>query len=101
MQTERDFKHSIGVFLRELVEEGDFSLDHVIYAFGLLERYLSKSDLNGNIDLEKLFSIAAFVAHKFLEEEENWYLPEFSILARLEVEETKMLEEKFCHGVGF
>ena len=101
MQDQRDFKHSIELLLRELVEEGDFTLDHIIYAYGLLERYLSVSKIDGNLHLEKLFSIAAFVAHKFLEEEENWYLPEFSILSRINVAETKVLEEEFCHGIEF
>ena len=101
MQNQHHFKLSFEQLLRDLVGEGDFSLSHIIYAFALFERYIFETKPVERIHLEKLFSIAAFVAHKFLEEEENWYLPEFSILSRISVAETKILEEEFCHGIEF
>ena len=92
---------SIKEILTNLIEEGDFGLDHLIYSFALFERYLYITRLNGDIDLEKLFSTAAFVAHKFLEDQENWFLPEFSKLTGIAEKEAQVLEKEFCLGIGF
>ena len=80
-------EHTISLTIKEiltnLVAEGDFAIEHLIYAFALFERYLFITKLHGDIDLEKIFSTASFVAHKFLEEKENWFFPEFGKLTGL------------------
>ena len=102
-QTFQEQKVSLSIeqIIQNLVEEGEFNQDHLVYSYALFERYLHTTKLHGDIDLEKLFSTAAFLAHKFIEEGGNWFFPEFGKMTGISVKEAQILEVEFCKGIQF
>ena len=88
-------------FFKKIISLGDFSEEILILGYILCERFLCKTGLNGKVNLQKIFSIATFIAQKMLNDMELWYVPEFSIIFGIKETELKEIEFQFAEILDF
>ena len=88
-------------YLNQVVSIGQFDKETLIFAFILLERFIGKSKLRGQINFFKLVAVATYIAFKVLHETEVWFLTDFEDISNFSPWEMRELEIAFLQAVDF
>ena len=92
------------MFLERLLVLGLFDIKHLATAFSLMERFV-RAVRTADLDIElcnyRTFSVALYIAQKFLDDEEIWMVEDFGKICGIEPADLVVMEAAFCQKVNF
>ena len=66
-----------------------------------VKRFIATTGIHGRINYQKLVGVAFFLAQKFHNDREVWYMPEFSLISGISVRKIEKLEREFCRSIDY
>ena len=89
-------------YLTQVILVGEFDRAALIYAFILLERYISSSKIRGGkLDFNKLIAVTFFIAFKLLNDNDVWHLKQFEDVSDIDQDTMRELEIAFLKVIKF
>jgi len=96
-------QHNLSLYLSRLCTIGEFVKEDLILAEILAERFIlcAHSCVIQNLNYFKLYASALFIAQKFLHEDSQWRIPEFSEISGLSKRVIRKGEERLLIALDF
>lgn len=94
-------EQSVGSYIEYILDLSEATLEVIIHACILIQRFSQKSEKLFPVHILKLVTIAVYVSFKVIEDEDFASLEEISLISGIEEEDLLEMEREFCQMMDF